>query len=214
MRSGGDLLISDAPAEQSIAFFGEWTKERTALARSLGSEGFLVVTGSRDSRMLAEGRVGTVLAVDANFGRLKRLCADLRAAEYRGPLLAILEHAMPGEATAVVDAGADDCLVPPIDLPFLAARLSALFRRLDSSFSRVDAPVQLVAADRAAALCLFGRKIALTPIESRILSALVSAAGAIVSLHDLRRIASPEAPLSPACLSVHVAKVRRKLGPE
>ncbi|MFE1744944.1 response regulator transcription factor [Coleofasciculus sp. H7-2] len=65
------------------------------------------------------------------------LCRRLRSHDYNQPILMITARDTSADKVTGLDAGADDYVVKPIDLPELLARIRALLRRGSSSASPV-----------------------------------------------------------------------------
>lgn len=114
-----------------------------------------------------------------------------------------------------LDAGADDYLVKPFELPELAARLRAVTRR---SVGQAHVTLQAgpVAVDTVARqVTLDGRAVACTAREYMLLEALMRRPGHIVSRPDLEQLLyGYDAEVSSNAVEVHLSSLRRKLGHE
>lgn len=146
------------------------------------------------------------------------LCQGLRARGYGGLLFIVLGQPASIDVVQALDAGADDCLTPPIQGEVVVARLRAALRLSQRSPALLakaparPAPVQIVADDLARLACIGERKVQLTPVEARLLKALLDAEGQLVPTESLSKLASPRAALSRASLQVHMVHLRHKLG--
>lgn len=65
------------------------------------------------------------------------LCRQLRAAKQQVPIILLTARDTSSDKMAGLDAGADDYIVKPIDLPELTARIRALLRRSNSDASPI-----------------------------------------------------------------------------
>ena len=115
------LVVEDDPAV------------RDSLERSLGFEGYAVVTaadGEAALRAVGEHRPDAVL-LDLGLPRLGgvEVCRRLRAAGDRTPVLMLTARDATSDRVAGLDSGADDYLPKPFALEELLARLRALLRR-------------------------------------------------------------------------------------
>jgi DNA-binding response OmpR family regulator len=144
------------------------------------------------------------------------LCQRLREANYGGLVLLVAAARSAFDVVRALDVGADDCLLAPVRSDVVVARLRARVRLAQRQRPAPRRPVyvQIAPDDLARLACIGERKIRLTPIEARMLGALLDADGHFVPTESLAKIASPEARLSRASLQVHLAHLRGKLGQE
>ena len=141
------------------------------------------------------------------------LLRELRRDGFEVPVLILTARDGLDERVAGLDAGADDYLVKPFDLPELAARLRALVRRGSAGgATRIRAGnLTLDAAQRAAAVD--GRSLLLSPMEFSLLEVLVTHRDHVVRRRQLESMAygwgnDPDSNV----LEVHIHNLRRKLG--
>ncbi|MGH8981888.1 MAG: response regulator transcription factor [Acidimicrobiales bacterium] len=130
------------------------------------------------------------------------------------PVLVLTARSAEADKVRALHAGADDYLTKPFSHVELLARLTAIRRRaqhtevstgFDDGRVRID-----YAAQRA---FLEGDALPLTPIEYRLLSALVRHSGQILSADQLVELAWGEAGSpGPARVKYAVLRLRRKLG--
>lgn len=142
-------------------------------------------------------------------------------AELRGwsqlPILVLSAREREEEKVAALDAGADDYLTKPFGVPELLARLRVLLRRRQqapaggassSSVQFGEVTVNLATHEVARA----GQSVHLTPIEFRLLAALIVAQGRVLTHRQLLlQVWGPEYLDRPHYLRVHMANLRQKI---
>ena len=97
------------------------------------------------------------------------------------PVLVLTGSTDPARRVEALDAGADDFLGKPFRLAELEARLRALARRPELRSSSVTVHGAVTVDRVARTVTVEGRPVHLTPIEWRLLDALVARAGLVVS---------------------------------
>ena len=135
----------------------------------------------------------------------------LRAAPVPPYVLMLTARGSVGDRVEGLDRGADDYLVKPFSFVELSARLRALGRRQHGAPTRLRCGgLELDLVGRVATVD--GRRIALTPIEFSLLTALLQAQGEPVTrrqlLHD---VWGYDFDPGTNVVDVHVNRVRRKL---
>ena len=185
--------MTDAPAQGHILLVEDQRDLAAMVGSYLEGRGFAV-------DYAADGVTGLHLAVVEPFDAIVldlmlpgmdglTLCQRLRQEARRDtPLLMLTARDTQQDKVTGLDAGADDYLVKPFDIRELEARLRALIRR-----HRGGVAGQLL---RVADLSLdtdtlevrrAGQRIALTPINLRMLSALMRASPRVVPRQELER---------------------------
>ena len=157
------------------------------------------------------------VVLDLGLPRLSgpELLGRLRRAGNRVPVLILTARDAMEDRVKGLDAGADDYVVKPFDLPELAARLRALVRR-----SRGEAAPTLrmsgIELDPAARSVRFqGREIELSSREFALLHELMLNAGRVLSREQLaQRLYAWGEEIESNAIEVHVHHLRRKLAPE
>ncbi|MEG0921373.1 MAG: response regulator [Comamonas sp.] len=132
------------------------------------------------------------------------------------PILVLSAREREEEKVAALDAGADDYLTKPFGVPELLARLRVMMRRRQQAPSAAssslvhfgDVVVNLatheVTRDHAA--------VHLTPIEFRLLTALITGQGRVLTHRQLLlQVWGPEYLDRPHYLRVHMANLRQKI---
>jgi DNA-binding response OmpR family regulator len=169
---------------------------------------------------------GTVLASEGGYDAIlldlalpdgdgKQVVERLRRARDPVPILVLSARGGIGDRVALLDLGADDYLVKPVDFEELAARIHAIARR---SAGRSEAPQPgLVFADivfdpRNRQVIVNGRPTELRPREAALLEALMRRAGEPVHRDALlSSLYSLDEEIGSNALDVHVHHLRRRL---
>jgi len=143
------------------------------------------------------------------------LLRELRSEGRQTPVLILTARDALEDRVAGLDAGADDYMVKPFDLPELAARLRALSRRTHGQRTpkiQVD-DLAVDTVQRRAALA--GRQLPLSRKEYDVLEVLVGNVDQIVPRARLYSIVYGWGEETESnALEVHVHNLRRKLGKE
>jgi two-component system KDP operon response regulator KdpE len=190
-----------------------------ALRITLRAVGFDVVAASDGRMALAEAAAAPPDAVVLDLG-LPDLDGTAVLAELRpwfaGPVLVLSARADSQDKVQALDAGADDYVTKPFDMPELLARLRAVLRRGSAA-----ADVPLVRTDHfvidlaARQVTVGHRVVRLTPTEWALLTELVRAPGRLVGQRQLlQTVWGPAYQRETNYLRVYLAQLRRKLEPD
>jgi DNA-binding response OmpR family regulator len=188
-----------------------------ALRRGLTAEGFSVEVASDGREGLWRGREGgydlILLDIMLPGANGYRVCAELRRAGVRTPILMLTAKDGDLDEAEGLDTGADDYLRKPFSFPVLVARVHALLRRaalgdpppLEVGALRLDLRARRV--DSASG------EVRLTAREFALLTYLVRRAGRVVSKAEILAGVWDDAfEGDPNVVEVYVARLRRKLG--
>jgi len=146
----------------------------------------------------------------------RRLKADPRTSS-----IPIVMLTAKGEETDVVvglTIGADDYVTKPFSIKILLARLASVLRRSDSTGSVVDGGPPLTAGPLSIDLSkheatVNGESIKFTLTEFKLLSALVSARGRVLTRDQLMdKAMGTDVFVTDRAIDVHVTSIRKKLG--
>lgn len=131
------------------------------------------------------------------------------------PVLLLTARGATSDRVRGLDAGADDYLPKPFDLPELLARVRALIRRsTGQSTPRLELG-DVVLDMRSKTVELAGRPVSLTPREYAILEYLALHRGEVVTRSTLYEHLFDESEDTLSnLLDVHVFSIRKKLGAE
>ncbi|AWM76902.1 response regulator transcription factor [Phenylobacterium parvum] len=136
-----------------------------------------------------------------------------RASGMTAPVLILTARDGWAEKVAGFDAGGDDYLTKPFNMPELLARLRALLRRAAGRASASLASGDLVLDPGAALVTLAGQPVRLTSLEYRLLHYLMMHAGRVVSRTDLvEHLYDQDFDRDSNTMEVIIARLRKKIG--
>ena len=186
------------------------------LARALREEDYAVDTADNgeDGLFKAETYDYDVIVLDVMLPKIDGWEVLLRLRKKkRTPVLMLTARDAMSDRVRGLDAGADDYLVKPFDLPELLARIRALIRRSAGQSQSTIELGEVVIDTRAKSVKRAGADVTLTAREYSILEYLALHRGKVVSrsmLYD-HIMDETDATLS-NLLDVHVFSIRKKLG--
>ncbi len=193
------------------------------LDMSLSQEGYIVRTAESGAEAMAKIKVDLpdLILLDIILGDMSgiKLTTKLKNDVETAHIPIILLTAKDSETDIIVglSVGADDYITKPFSTKVLLARIDAVLRRAypDPNAMREilqAGPVRIFPAGRQ--VFVEGKPVELTPAEFNILLALFKAAGGTLTREDLQtEVGTPEQPQNERVVDVHVASLRRKLGP-
>ena len=206
------------PSRQ-IAIIEDEAVIRENYADYLQRQGYRVIgLASRDAALaaFAQGLPDLVILdiglgddIDGGFD----LCRELRARSAALPIIFLTARDSDFDSVAGLRLGADDYLTKEISLPHLAARISALFRRVDALAHPEPEPERLT-CDRLAldtqrlSAHWNDRPVALTVTEFWMVHALARRPGHVRSRGQLMEEA--QIYVDEASISSHIKRIRRK----
>ena len=137
-----------------------------------------------------------------------------RAEGIRTPVLVLTARDMIDERVRGLNLGADDYLIKPFALAELIARVRAMIRRAYGNPASTISLGDLTVDTAARRVLRAGVPIDLTAREFAILELLTRSRGAVVARSTIcEHIYNEEADVFSNVIDVHVAALRRKLGP-
>jgi two-component system, OmpR family, KDP operon response regulator KdpE len=191
---------------------------RRFLRTVLPAEGFDVHEAETGERGLVEAatRKPDVVILDLGLPDLDGVEVVRRLREWSTvPVIILSARAREQDKVAALDAGADDYLTKPFGAGELLARLRVALRHAASRGRPGEPAIRVggLEVDLAARrVHLEGAEVHLTPIEYRLLAALVRHAGLVVTHRQLLRdVWGPAYVEHTHTLRVHMASLRRKI---
>jgi two-component system response regulator QseB len=185
------------------------------LGRVLAGEGY-AVTHATDGQLglhLALTRSFDVLVVDRGLPAIEGLdlIAKLRRQSIATPVLVLSARGSTEDRVAGLDAGAEDYLTKPFEVPELLARLRALVRRHRDDAEFLALPGGLLDPQQRTVRRVDGGTVELSEREAALLAVLASRPSQVFSRRDLLARVFDEAE-SDNVVDTYVHYCRRKLG--
>ncbi len=191
---------------------------RSAVAEALNAGGFRVAEAATVAEAEAEVLRGATrfaaLILDVNLpdGDGRDLCARLRAAGHRMPMVMLTGQDEEADVVRGLEAGAHDYLAKPVRPAVLIARLRAVLRRHESSMDAVFPlgpwtfhPAQKLLRDEA------GVRIWLTAKEVDILRHFLRSDGPVSKQALLADVWGYNPSVSSHTLETHIYRLRQKI---
>ncbi len=192
------------------------------ITRNLQLEGYDVLAASdgQQALELIENNSPDLVLLDVMMPRMDGFTVCYRVREFSSvPIIIITARGQDQDKVRGLDLGADDYLTKPFSVDELLARVHAVLRR--SQFTAREHTQGLRATTVTGHLVvdysqhqviLYGREIALTPTEYRIIAYLAQNVGRIVTQDQLlEHVWGPEYLGESHLLQVNVNRLRRKL---
>lgn len=134
----------------------------------------------------------------------------LRLSGMMAPVLILTARFDLDDRVSGLDAGGDDYLAKPFDLPELEARIRALLRRSAGAGQHHYGDIAFEAATMQASV--LGRAVDLTAAEATVLGMLLRRPGRVVSkMQFIEALYDHAAQKNPAMIEVFISRLRRKL---
>src|SRR5688500_8258508 len=190
---------------------------REALRRGLQARGYAVLTAGDGETALdvLSGASVDVIVLDLGLPGIDGHEVIRRHRSFSDVPVVVLSVREPqSEKVTALDAGADDYVVKPFGMDELLARMRAALRRARPEEARPKLRFSDLEIDLARQLVyLGGERVHLTPTEYKLLEALVTNAGKLLT-HSwlLRRVWGPAYDRESHYVRVYVQQLRQKLG--
>lgn len=187
-----------------------------ALARILRDAGFLVdlAHDGGEGLRLAESGLYSLILLDHELPVRTGLdiCVQLREAQIHTPIMMLTAHAAAADKVQGLNAGADDYLTKPFDLPELLARVQSLLRRAHRNSSSLLKLADLEMDMLTRSVKRGGTEVSLSPREFSLLRYLFLNAGRALSREQILRQAWPtDYSGGSNVVDVYIRYLRRKL---
>lgn len=190
---------------------------REALRRGLRARGYEVLTAGNGETALdvLAGASVDVVVLDLGLPGIDGHEVIRRLRSFSDvPVVVLSVRESQSEKVTALDAGADDYVVKPFGMDELLARMRAALRRARPEEARPKLKFGDLQIDLARQfLTLEGEPVHLTPTEYRLLEALATNAGKLLT-HSwlLRRVWGPAYDRESHYVRVYVQQLRQKLG--
>ena len=187
-----------------------------ALREFLGDQGY-AVDWLTDGDQVASALVGQsydLLVLDLNLPGLSGLdlLRQLRAEGNQVPVLILTARDGLDDRVAGLDAGADDYVTKPFDLPELAARVRAFARRRSGQAQPMLEAGPLVFDTVGREIRANGERLALSVRELSVLEMLMARAGRVVTKRQIvNSLSAWDADFSENAVEVYVYRLRKRL---
>jgi two-component system, OmpR family, response regulator len=199
------LLVEDEP------------KIQAELTAALKQSGYLVdcVSDGDDAWFLGDTEEFDGVILDLGLQGLDGLTVltRWRAAGRTMPVIILTARGRWSERVIGIDAGADDYLPKPFEMPELLARLRAIMRRVSGLGNPVLSCGDLTIDTRHTRVSMAGAPMAVTPLEYRLLVYLLHNPGRVISQIELtEHLYSQDFERDSNAIEALVARLRRKIG--
>jgi DNA-binding response OmpR family regulator len=144
-----------------------------------------------------------------------QVCRELRRGGVTTPIIILTAKTHEAEKVMGLELGADDYVTKPFSPAELRARIKAVLRRASADDLDVYRFGDLEADFRRFELRKGGRAAPVTPIELKLLAALVRHRGTVLSRARLKEeVWGPDFAMTDRVIDTHVANLRKKIEPE
>ncbi|GAB4306196.1 MAG: hypothetical protein Fur0025_48200 [Oscillatoriaceae cyanobacterium] len=186
------------------------------LAEALTDNHYVVdiATDGDEGLNFAESLSYDLIILDVMLPRIDgiKLCRQWRQAGNRTPILMLTARDTSSDKVLGLDAGADDYVVKPFDLPELLARVRALLRRGDAALPPVLEWELLRLNPNNCQVEYNGKLLHLTPKEYSLLELFLRRGNRILTRSQiLDNLWSFEEPPGEETIKVHLRSLRQKL---
>src|SRR5712671_1391863 len=208
-----------SPPSPVVVLIEDEPQIRRFLRATLGSSGYRLyeATSGEDGLVEAATRQPDVVILDLGLPDIDGLEVIRRLREWTGvPIIVLSARGQEADKIAALDQGADDYVSKPFGVGELLARIRASLRTAERTVREVGEPSFTVGALHVnltqRRVLVSGQDVHLTPIEYRLLTALVKHAGKVLTHGQLlREVWGPPYRDHAHYLHVYMAQLRRKI---
>jgi DNA-binding response OmpR family regulator len=157
-----------------------------------------------------------LILLDVMLPRLDgfEVCRELRRRRHRTPIVLLTAKVHEAEKVLGLELGADDYVTKPFSLRELRARIKAVLRRFDDGATGVERFGDVEVDFDRAEVRRGGHPVLLTALELRLLKALLSRRGRVLSRAQLIDLAwDPGTNITDRVVDTHVLHLRQKIEP-
>jgi two-component system phosphate regulon response regulator PhoB len=211
MATNGSVLIVEDEADLAELVSFHLQREGYQCRRAPDGHHALAEAQRQPPDLIILDRMLPGLSGDEVATRLKR---DERTAGI--PIIMLTAKAEDDDELVGFALGADDYIRKPFSVKLLLARVAAVLRRQAGAESGCEVlAVGPVTLDHGRhEVLVAGQRLELTVTEFRILAALMAARGRVLTREQLiDSVLGQGAPVTNRAMDVHIAALRRKLGP-
>ena len=183
--------------------------------RRQGHETGSAVDGAQALHMGRDGAWELIL-LDVMLPKLDGfdVCSGLRRTGVMCPIIMLTARSQEAEKELGLDAGADDYVTKPFSMRELRARIRAQLRRAKGSPTRTHRFGECEVDFDRAALRRSGQRVEITPLELKLLEALIRHRGRVLSRNQLIDAAwGTGIAVTDRVVDTHVFNLRRKIEP-
>jgi two-component system KDP operon response regulator KdpE len=210
------------PGEFQVLLVEDEPQMRRFLRSSLPAHGYsiLEVETGREAIAQAGTRNPDIVLLDLGLPDIDGVAVTKQLREFsKAAIIVLSARGQERDKVDALDAGADDYLTKPFGLSELLARMRVARRHLEGRSDEKALPVVSIGALSidlgGRKVVLDGREIHLTPIEYKLLTALVKNAGRVVTHQQLLKEAwGPKYATQTQYLHVYMGHLRAKLESE
>ncbi len=204
------------PNEMRLLLVEDEPDLATGLVRALRKEGYAVDTAADGEEGLRKAAAVEydLIVLDVMLPRLDgwSVLARLRESHHT-PVLMLTARDTPADRVRGLDAGADDYLVKPFDVPELMARLRALVRRVRQRAHSALEVGEVRIDSSARTVTMAGEEVKLTAREFVVLEYLALHRGEVISRTALyEHLFDENDDTLSNVIDVHIFNLRKKLG--
>ena len=188
-----------------------------ALKEALTDQNYSVdmATDGEEGWRFVEACAYDLIVLDVMLPKLDgiRLCQRMRSHGFKMPVMMLTARDTSTDKVIGLDAGADDYVVKPFDLPELSARIRALLRRGNSSLPPILEWEHLRLNPSSCQVTYADQELHLTPKEYALLELFLRNSGRVLSRSVIidRVWSYDEDPPSEETVKVHLKDLRKKL---
>jgi two-component system, OmpR family, response regulator len=188
-----------------------------ALAAAIKTDGYIVdiANDGEDGWFKGSTESYSLTVLDLGLPKLDGLSVlrRWRAEGVQTPVIVLSARGTWAERVEGIDAGADDYLPKPFEMPELLARMRAIMRRTGSAPDESLAVGDLRLDLRNGTAALAGHPVSVTPLELRLLKHLLNNRGRPVSKEELAdQLYDMNHERETNAIEALVSRLRRKLG--